>query len=49
MQPSSTRTLRLSRAGSYDLLVYDQDETNDDAVKFAEIDETDEGATLEVQ
>ena len=49
VQPSATRTLRLSRAGSYDLLVYDQDETNDDAVKFAEIDETDEGATLEVQ
>jgi hypothetical protein len=49
VQPSSTRSLRLSRAGSYDLLVYDQDQTDDDAVKFAEIDESDAGTTLAVQ
>lgn len=49
VQPGSTRSLRLSRAGSYDLLVYDQDQTNDDAVQFAEVDESEEGATFTVQ
>jgi hypothetical protein len=49
VQPSSTREIRLSRAGSYTLLVYDQDQTNDDAVEFAEVDESDEGARFSVQ
>jgi hypothetical protein len=49
VQPGSTRTIRLSRAGSYELLVYDQDQTNDDAVRFAQVDESDEGASFSVQ
>ena len=49
VQPGSTRTIRLSRAGSYDLLVYDQDQINDDAVKFAEVDESSHGETLVVR
>lgn len=49
VQPSSTREIRLSRSGSYTLLVYDQDQTNDDAVEFAEVDESDEGASFEVR
>ncbi len=49
VQPSSSRSIRLSRGGSYELLVYDQDETNDDATAFAQVDESDDGATLSVR
>ena len=49
LQSNSARAIRLSRAGSYEFLVYDQDETNDAATGFAEVDESDEGATFTVK
>jgi hypothetical protein len=47
--PRSTRTLELFRGGSYELLVYDQDQRKDNAARFAEVDESDHGATLTVR
>jgi hypothetical protein len=49
IRPRSTRTLELFRGGSYELLVYDQDERKDNAVRLAEVDESDHGATLTVR
>ena len=49
VRPSSTATLELFRGGSYELLVYDQDERKDNAVRFAEVDESDHGGTLTVR